>query len=163
MKYTDILFIIICVYIITNIYICYTNYNIKELFDNFNRYIENNIDTNMYDKNTSYDKLVALFNKPIEEKKCDIKTNNIQEMKDIKDLKKILKLLSTHLYIFNRESLPVTREFYENYKNNGTILQINQSAIDLLNEKINKTCTITDIKNIEILKTESYSIIRKRK
>ncbi len=32
-----------------------------------------------------------------------------------------------------REALPVTREFYENYKNDGSILQINQSAIDLLN------------------------------
>jgi hypothetical protein len=107
----------------------------------------------MYDKNTSYDKLVKIFNKPMEDKKCDTNIEN----NDIQDLKKILKLLSTHLYIFNRESLPVTREFYENYKNNGSILQINQSAIDILNEKINKTCTITDIKNIEILKTENQT------
>jgi hypothetical protein len=149
MKYIDILFIIVCVYIITSVY--NSNYNIKELFSDFNKNIYNNIDTNMYDKNTSYDKLVAIFNKPSENNNCDI------EIDELKDLKKILKLLSSHLYIFNREVLPVSREFYENYKNNGSILQINQSAIDILNEKINKTCTITDIKNIEILKTENQT------
>jgi hypothetical protein len=63
------------------------------------------------------------------------------------------KLVATPNMIFNRESIPVTRYFQEMDEDN-TLLPLAQSAVDILNEKSNKTSVITDIKDIEVLTTE---------
>lgn len=126
--------------------------------------IYNNIDTSLYPKDTSYDKLVDIFT--TQENKyynCDQadnigrfgKTDGKGDMLENwqRELNMVFRLISVPLYVFNRESIPVTRYFTETDKDN-TLAPLAQSVVDVLNEKLNKTTIITDIRNIEVLTTE---------
>ena len=114
-------------------------------------YGENGMDTSLYQKDTIYDKLVDIFTK--KENQYNDCTNNAELEDWQREINMTFKLITTHNIIFNRDSIPVIRYFQEIDKDN-TLLPIAQSAIDIFNEKANKTSIITDIKNIETLETE---------
>lgn len=122
-----------------------------------NIYGETGIDTSLYQKDTIYDKLVNIFNtKEKQFHDCDqaepnLRFNQLEDWE--KNLSMSIKLITTPLIVFNRESLPVVRQF-KKIDSDNTLLPIAQSTVDILNEKTNKTSIITDIKDIEILTTE---------
>lgn len=108
-----------------------------------------------YDKNTIYDKLVDIFT----DKEQNINQCVYDKKPDhIRELETVFRLISVPHIVFNRASRTVSKECYKKDTNNK-LLPIAQSVIDILNEKLNKTCIITSITNIEKLKTEEQTQI----
>lgn len=115
-------------------------------------YSEDGMDTSLYPTNTIYDKLVDIFTqKENKYYQCPTDKKNLEDWE--RDLNMTLKLIQVPLIVFNRESIPTTRHFQKTDTDN-TMLPLAQSAIDILNEKANKTSQITDIQDIEVLTTE---------
>lgn len=120
---------------------------------------ENGMDTSLYQKDTIYDKLVDIFTTKEDQYQNCAKSDPMPNVRNTeledweRDIKMTFKLVSVPNMIFNRESIPVTRHFQKTDEDN-TLLPLAQSAVDILNEKSNKTSIITDIKDIEVLTTE---------
>jgi hypothetical protein len=115
--------------------------------------IYNNINTTLYPKDTSYDKLIDSFqNKKSNYKNCKNEKNDKNQIW-LSELKLNLSLISNKNAIFNRENLPVSITTRDTDTDN-TLLPIAQAVVDIINEKVNLTSILTDIKNIEYLTTE---------
>lgn len=115
--------------------------------------IFNKINTTLYPRDTSYDKLVDLFqNKKVKYKNCSNENKDMDE-KWLSDMKLNLKLLSINEALFNREKLPVSVSV-KNKDSDNTLLPLAQAVVDIINEKNNITSILTDIRDIQYLTTE---------
>lgn len=149
-----IILVVIFVYFIYNIkYEHIQNIGRNDSKNFANSIYENPLVNNSYDTDTIYDKLVDVFSKQ-ENKFYNCEQAYVETQENyIKELNMVFKLVAVPLIVFNREVKPVTRDFLKTDENNK-LLPIAQSAIDVFNEKLNKTCIITDIQDIEILTSE---------
>lgn len=149
-----IILVVIFVYFIYNIkYEHIQNIGRNDSKNFANSIYENPLVNNSYDTDTIYDKLVDVFSKQ-ENKFYNCEQAYVETQENyIKELNMVFKLVTVPLIVFNREVKPVTRDFLKTDENNK-LLPIAQSAIDVFNEKLNKTCIITDIQDIEILTSE---------
>ena len=115
--------------------------------------IFNNIDTTLYPRDTVYDKLIDIFqNNNSKYTNCP-NENKVKDKKWISELKEHLKLISNNNVLFNRERLSVSIS-YKDKDSDNTLLPIAQSVVDIINERVNLTSILTDIKDIEYLTTE---------
>ena len=106
-----------------------------------------------YDTDTIYDKLIDVFSKQENEYYNCAQADKEDQEDYIRELNMVFRLVAVPLIVFNRSSRPITKDFMKTDVNNK-LLPIAQSAIDVFNEKLNKTCIITDLKDILIETTE---------
>lgn len=149
-----IIFFLLFLFIIYNL----NNKETKEQYKKIKNYINtdnifNNIDTTLYPRDTVYDKLIDIFqNKNLTYNDCP-NENKVKDEKWISKLKDNLKLISNNNVLFNREKLPVSIT-YRKKDTDNTLLPIAQSVVDIINERVNLTSILTDIRDIEYLTTE---------
>jgi hypothetical protein len=106
-----------------------------------------------YDTDTIYDKLINVFSKQ-ENEYYNCENADKEDQEDyIRELNMVFRLIAVPTIVFNRGSLPISKDSYKKDVNNK-LLPIAQSAIDVFNEKLNKTCIITDLRDITVLTTE---------
>ena len=149
-----IIFFLLFLFIIYNL----NNKETKEQYKKIKNYINtdnifNNIDTTLYPRDTVYDKLIDIFqNNNSKYTNCP-NENKVKDQKWISELKEHLKLISNNNVLFNRERLPVSIS-YKDKDSDNTLLPIAQSVVDIINERVNLTSILTDIRDIEYLTTE---------
>ena len=149
-----IIFFLLFLFIIYNLNKKETKEQYKKIKNDINTdNIFNNIDTTLYPRDTVYDKLIDIFqNKNLTYNDCP-NENKVKDQKWISELKDNLNLISNNNVLFNREKLPVSITYREKDTDN-TLLPIAQSVVDIINERVNLTSILTDIKDIEYLTTE---------
>jgi hypothetical protein len=149
-----IIFFLLFLFIIYNLNNKETKEQYKKIKNDINTdNIFNNIDTTLYPRDTVYDKLIDIFqNNNSKYTNCP-NENKVKDKKWISELKEHLKLISNNNVLFNREKLPVSIS-YKDKDSDNSLLPIAQSVVDIINERVNLTSILTDIRDIEYLTTE---------
>jgi len=149
-----IIFFLLFLFIIYNLNNKETKEQYKKIKNDINTdNIFNNIDTTLYPRDTVYDKLIDIFqNNNSKYTNCP-NENKVKDQKWIYELKEHLKLISNNNVLFNREKLPVSIS-YKDKDSDNSLLPIAQSVVDIINERVNLTSILTDIRDIEYLTTE---------
>lgn len=149
-----IIFFLLFLFIIYNLNNKETKEQYKKIKNDINTdNIFNNIDTTLYPRDTVYDKLIDIFqNNNSKYTNCH-NENKVKDVKWISELKDNLKLISNNNVLFNREKLPVSIS-YKDKDSDNSLLPIAQSVVDIINERVNLTSILTDIRDIEYLTTE---------
>ena len=149
----NIIFFLLFLFIIYNLNKTETKEQYKKIKNDIKtENIFNHIDTTLYPKDTVYDKLIDIFQNNATYTNCP-NENKVKDEKWIIELKNNLKLISNKNVLFNREKLPVSITYREKDTDN-TLLPLAQSVVDIINERVNLTSILTDIKDIEYLTTE---------
>jgi hypothetical protein len=149
-----IIFFLLFLFIIYNLNNKETKEQYKKIKNDINTdNIFNNIDTTLYPRDTVYDKLIDIFqNNNSKYTNCP-NENKVKDQKWISELKEHLKLISNNNVLFNRERLSVSIS-YKDKDSDNSLLPIAQSVVDIINERVNLTSILTDIRDIEYLTTE---------